>query len=98
MKDFDLIYLNKCSNENDTSGWVYYRVTSVAGLGIQAGQEGSTVRVCRLKWPEFVDLGEVVDTPGTVGYTSAHPNVASLVAQWGIDHEQSILIGVLERS
>jgi hypothetical protein len=96
MKDFDLIYLNKRGNENDTSGWLYYRVTSVTGLGVSAGQEGSTVRVCRVNWPKFADLGEVVDTPGTVAYISAHRNTVNLVSQWGIDHEESVLIGVLE--
>ena len=98
MPDFDLIYLNKRANESDTRDWVYYRTTAVTGLGIGAGDEGSAVRVCRVKWPEFADIGEVIDTPGTVGYTSAHSNVKSLVAQWEIDHEQSVLIGVLERS
>jgi hypothetical protein len=98
MKDFDFIYLNKRGKENDTRAWVYYRTTSTTGLGISAGDEGSTVRVCRLRWPDFSDIGEVIDAPGTVGFTSAHPNVVRLVARWGIDHEQSILIGVLERS
>jgi hypothetical protein len=94
--NIDLIYLNKGENENDTSGWVYYRVTSVEGLGSDAGQEGSTVRVCRVKWPKFEDSGNIIDTPGTVTKNSAHRNTVNLVGQWGIDHDQSILIGVLE--
>jgi hypothetical protein len=44
----------------------------------------------------FADVGEIIDTPGTVGYTSAHPNVVSLVGQWGINHEDSTLIGIME--
>lgn len=92
----NLIYLNKGGNENDTSKWVYYRVTSTTGMGIDAGTEGSTVRVCRVKWPTFADVGDIIDTPGTVGYMSAHPNVVGIVGQWGINHEDSILIGVLE--
>jgi hypothetical protein len=55
MKDFDLIYLNKGGSENDTRGWVYYRTTATTGLGIGAGEEGSTVRVCRVTWPTFAD-------------------------------------------
>jgi hypothetical protein len=51
MKDFDLIYLNKGGNESDTRGWVYYRTTATTGLGIGAGEEGSTVRVCRVTCP-----------------------------------------------
>jgi len=92
----NLIYLNKRGDEGNTRGWVYYRVTSTTGMGIDAGTEGSTVRVCRVKWPTFSDIGDIIDTPGTVGYMSAHPNVVGIVRQWGINHEDSILIGVLE--
>ncbi len=94
--NIDMIFLNKHGNESNTSSWVYYRVTSVEGLGVGAGREGSTVRVCRVKWPKFEDTGEIIDTPGTVAYVSAHRNTVSLVAQWGIDHEESILIGLRE--
>jgi hypothetical protein len=96
MPEFDLIFLNKRGNENDTREWVYYRTAAATGLGIGAGDNGSTVRVCRVKWPEFTDVGEIIDTPGTVGYTSAYLNTVKLVTQWAVDHEQSILIGVRE--
>jgi hypothetical protein len=97
MRELDLIYLNKRGNESDDSEWTYYRTTPVAGLGISAGEDGSTVQVCRVTWPDLKDTAEIVDTPGAVGYTSAHPNVVALLSGWGIDHNKSVLIGVRER-
>ena len=94
----DLIYLNKRGYEQNTGEWVYYRTTAVSGLGIGGGGIGSTVRVCRVKFPDLNDVGEIVDTPGTVGYVSAHPNVVNILKGWGVDHERSILIGVRERN
>ena len=97
MPEADLIYLNKRGSEMDTGEWVYYRTTSVTGLGIGGGDEGSTVRVCRVTFPDLTDVGETVDTPGAVGYNSAHPNVVGILRGWGVEHEQSVLIGVRER-
>ena len=37
----------------------------------------------------------VIDTPGIVGHVTPHLHTL-LQAQWGVDHEKSILIGVLE--
>ncbi len=51
--------------------------------------------MCRVQWPTFADVGEIIDTPGTLAFESAYESTVSLSKQWGIDHEQSILIGVL---
>jgi hypothetical protein len=96
----DQIYLDKRGDESNTSSWVYYRVTSVDSLGNPAGTEGSSVQICRVKWPTFEDIAPVIDTPGQVGYrhTVAYPTAKKILAEWDVDHEQrSILIGSRER-
>jgi len=94
----DEIYVDKHGDEDhlpDT--WTYFRVTSVTGLGNPEGTEGSTIQVCRLKWPTFEDVPPVVDTPGIVALAVAWEAVNTALKNWGIDREESIFIGVRDR-
>ena len=94
----DQIYLDKCGDENASFNWVYYRLTSVDGLGNPAGTEGGTIQICRVRWPSLGDKGTPVDTPGHTGLTVAFPAMNKVLAEWGVDHEnRGILIGLRER-
>lgn len=92
------VYLYKPpETENFVNSWVYYRVDSVRGPNEPAGTLGAPVQMCRLSWPSFADILPMVDTPGVTGLTSAYRQMCSIAKnQWGVDHEQSILIGMLE--
>lgn len=95
---WDLIYLDKHGDaDHYPQSWTYYRIRSTTGLGIPAGDLGSSVQVCRVKWPTFEDIDPPTDTPGVVGYTSAEYNANKLLEQWGVDRKRSILIGSLVR-
>ena len=95
---WDLIYLDKHGDDDHyPQGWTYYRIRSTTGLGIPAGDLGSSVQVCRVKWPTLEDIDPPTDTPGVVGYTSAEYNANKLLEQWGVDRKRSILIGSLVR-
>lgn len=94
----DVIYVDKHGDEDhlpDT--WTYYRITSVTGLGNPEGTEGSTIQVCRVKWPTLEDIPPVNDSPGVVAYASAYEITNSALKQWGIDREKSIVIGLRDR-
>lgn len=94
----DSIYLNKRDDSSMTSDWVYYRVTGAPGLGVPAGKEGASVQICKVKWPDFSDVGSMVDSPGQVAMASAYlKGIQNVVQAWGIEHDESILIGLLER-
>jgi hypothetical protein len=97
--EHDMIMLDKHGDDGrDPDSWTHYRITSVTGLGIPEGQEGSSIQICRLKWPTLEDILPVIDNIGVVGYTSAYQAVNdALSKQWGIDREQSIFIGVRDR-
>jgi len=91
---WDLIYLDKHGDEDHKpQSWTYYRIRPTTGLGIPAGDLGSTVQVCRVKWSTFEDIDTPTDTPGVVGKISAEYNANKLLEQWGVDRERSILIG-----
>lgn len=97
----DSIYLNKRPDSNgeesnNTSDWVYYRITGATGLGVPAGEEGSSVQMCKVTWPHLKDDGPVTDTPGQVALNAAYPGIQKVVAAWGIEHDKSILIGLRE--
>jgi hypothetical protein len=95
----DQIYLDKCSDENPSFNWVYYRLTSVDVLGNPAGRGGSTVQICRVKWPSLGDKGTPRDTPGQGDLTSAFSVTNRVLAEWGVDHEnRGVLIGLRERA
>jgi hypothetical protein len=90
---WDLIYLDKHGDDSYPQNWTYYRIRSTTALGIPAGDMGSAVQVCRVKWPTFEDIDSSIDTPGVVGYTSAGFNAEKLLEQWDVDRNRSILIG-----
>lgn len=94
---WDLIYLDKHGDDAHPQKWTYYRIRSTTGLGIPAGDMGSTVEACRVKWPSFEDIDSPSNTPGVVGYTSAEYNANKLLEQWRVDRMRSILIGSLVR-
>jgi hypothetical protein len=94
----DVIYVDKHGDEDhlpDT--WTYYRITSVTGLGNPEGTEGSTIQVCRLKWPTLEDIHPPTDTQGAVSFEFAYEAVNSALRHWGIEREKSIVIGIRER-
>jgi hypothetical protein len=94
----DMIYLDKRGDDDhNPHTWVYYRITPITGLGVPAGDEGSSVQTCRVTWPALTDIAPVCDAPGTVGMNSAYPNVNKVLEQWGVDRERSTLIGLRER-
>jgi hypothetical protein len=93
----DSIYLNHPGgNQNH---WVYYRLTSLGG------KEGDHIEICLVSWPDFKDIDVVGDekkasviNPGDTGFTSAYPNFTNLLLRkWGVNHEESILIGMRVR-
>ena len=95
---WDLIYLDKHGDDDHSpQSWTYYRIRSTSGLGIPAGQLGSSVEVSRVKWPDFHDIDPPIETPGVVGYTSAEYNANKLLEQWGVNRKRSILIGSVVR-
>jgi hypothetical protein len=95
---WDLIYLDKHGDDDHhPQSWTYYRIRSTTGLGIPAGDMGSAVQVCRVKWPTLEDIDSPTDTPGVVGYTSAEYNANKLLEQWNVDRSRSTLIGSLVR-
>jgi hypothetical protein len=94
----DQIYLDKCGEEQASFNWVYYRLTSVDGLGNPAGKEASTIQICRVGWPSLGDKGTPVDTPSHTSGVAAVPAVNQVLAEWGVDHEnRGALIGLRER-
>jgi hypothetical protein len=101
----DTIWLNKPKGgDSEPDTWVYYRVTPVAGGGQPAGADKSNVEVCRLHWPTLEDLTGfsqdqgIVETAGSVGLVSAELDTTDIVkGKFGIDHRQSILMGIRER-
>jgi len=95
----DQIFLDKCSDENPSFNWVYYRLTSVDVLGSPAGRTGSTVQICRVKWPSLADKGPPLDTPAESDLTAGFPSTNRVLAGWGVDHEnRGVLIGLRERA
>lgn len=95
----DQIYLDKCSDENPSFNWVYYRLTSVDGLGNPAGRGASTIQICRVKWPSLGDKGAPLDTPGQSEHTAGLSATNRVLAEWGVDHQnRGVLIGLRERA
>jgi hypothetical protein len=93
----DQIYLDKGGDENPSFNWVYYRLTPVDEQGNPAGEEGSTIQICRLKWPSLGDMGTPVDAQGRSG-PNTFPSASTVLAEWGVDHEsRGVLIGLRER-
>ena len=77
---------------------MYYRLTSVDGLGNPAGKEGGTIQTCRVRWPSLGDKGTSVATPVHTGPSIVFPTVNKVLAEWGVDHKnRGILIGLRER-
>lgn len=95
---WDLFYLDKHGDDDQPQSWTYYRIRSTTGLGIPAGQLGSSVEICRVRWPDFNDIEPLIETPGVVGCMSAEYNASRLLEQWGVNHDRSILIGSLIRA
>ena len=95
----DSIYLNRRGHDQNTRHWAYYRVTSLGG------DVGDHIQVCLLAWPGLTDIDVVgeetkapVVNPSDTGFTSAYPNLCSLLQnKWNIDHNQSVLIGMRAR-
>ena len=93
-----MIYLDKHGDDDrfpDT--WTYYRITSTTGLGIPEGEEGSSIQVCRVKWPTLEDIPPMTDSIGLVTSDRAYDTVNTLLGRWDIDRERSIVIGVRDR-
>ena len=95
----DMIMLDKQGDDDHfPDNWAYYRITSVTGLGVPEGEEGSTIEVCRVKWPTLEDVPPAIQTVGSVGFAFAYPTVnTALLRQWNIERERSIFIVVRER-
>ena len=94
----DQIYLDKCGDENASFNWVYYRLTLVDALGNPAGKEGSTIQICRVKWPSLGDKGTPVYAPAHTNPSAAFPAMDKVLSGWGVDHEKrGVLIGLCER-
>lgn len=91
------IYLYKPpDNEDFTNSWVYYRIVSIRGPDEAAGKLNAPIQVCKVSWPSFTDIPPMTDTPGITGLTTAYQHMCQLVkSQWGVEHEQSVLIGLL---
>jgi len=95
VPNLDSIYLYKpAETEAETWTWTYYRVRGDF-------ENGGTVQVACVSWPDLKDrkgesgLIDVIDTPGIVGYVTPHLQTL-LREQWGVDHEKSYLIGLIE--
>ena len=81
----DLIYVDK-RDSNWTNEWKYYRVTPIAKTNIE---------VCEVDFPTLLDRCVAPQTPGIVVLEAAHRiNVKLLAKNYGIVHEQAVLIGV----
>ena len=96
--EHDVIYLDKHGDDDhlpDT--WTYYRITSTTGLGIPEGEEGSSIQVCRVKWPTLEDIPPMNDSIGVVAFADAYEIVNAALRQWDIDRKRSIFIGVRDR-
>jgi len=77
------------------NNWLYYRIASY-NMDEPAGTLGAPIEVCRVKWPTFEDVPPATDTTGITGLASAHEQLCRLVKElWGVEHEKSILVGVL---
>lgn len=93
--NFDLIYLNK-KDSSITNDWIYYRLKS-------KGADQDPIEVCKVAWPTFADINLIwdessamVSTPGLTGLSSAYEQICSLLlSQWSVDHNKSIVIGLL---
>jgi hypothetical protein len=49
-----------------------------------------------VSWPTFEDVPPMIDTPGITGLESAHEHQSRLLKeQWAVEHEQSVVIGLL---
>ena len=98
MKDrllIDFIYLNDLDQEHSPDSWLYYRITAIDGPADPAGTLSSALQICRVKWPGFEDIAPATDTPGAVGWNTAHPGTIKFVKNaWGADHEKSVVIGL----
>ena len=81
--------------EKFTNTWIYYRVASVDGEE-PAGTLYAPIEICRVSWPTFRDVPPATDTPGITGLASAYEHQCRLLReQWGVEHEESVLIGFL---
>jgi hypothetical protein len=95
MPNIDVVYLHKpLETEAETRTWTYYRVRG-------SHEMRGTVQVSRVRFPGFDDLADergfsdLIDTPGIVGYVTPHIQTL-LKEQWGVDHDKSSIIGVIE--
>lgn len=100
MSDYNLssIYLYKPPDaEKFTNKWIYYRIDSINGPDEPSGTMFAPIQVCKVQWPTFADIKPMTDTPGITGLESAYEHMCRIAkGQWGVEHEQSILIGFLE--
>lgn len=96
--DVSSIYLYKPpETENFTNTWVYYRVDSINGPDQPSGTMFAPIQICKVQWPTFTDIGPPTDTQGITGLKSVHEQVCRMTKSlWGVEHEQSVLIGFLE--
>jgi hypothetical protein len=90
------IYLYKPPDtENVSNTWIYYRVASVQAAE-PAGTLSAPIQTRRVSWPTFKDIPPMIDTPGITGWNTAYEHQCRLLReQWGVEHEQSVLIGFL---
>jgi hypothetical protein len=81
--------------ENTASSWIYYRVGSV-DADEPRGKLYAPIQVCQVSWPALKDIPPMIDTPGITRLASAYSQVQKLLReQMGVDHESSVLIGLL---
>jgi hypothetical protein len=91
------IYLYKPpQTENYTNTWIYYRVGSVRAEE-PAGTLNAPIQICRVSWPIFEDIPPAADTTGITGLETAFEHTCNLLrGQWGVEHKDSVLIGILD--
>jgi hypothetical protein len=96
LPGLQLIYLYKPpQRENITNTWIYYRIASVDAVE-PGGTLFAPMQARRVSWPTFEDVPPMIDTPGITGLESAHEHQCRLLKeQWAVEHEQSVVIGLL---
>jgi hypothetical protein len=96
---FDAIYLNKRGSDA-TNNWAYYRITSIGG------EDNDPIEACLVSWPAFQDVDSLADestarvwTPGITGLRIARSTLKEFLRnKWGIEHEDSTVIGLIIRN
>jgi hypothetical protein len=88
--NMNLIYLDKRSEDQDTSKWAYYRLKG----DTEDCANGDTALV---SFPDFKDTVPVMTIGPNIGRDALYDDMNTMLKwTWGIDRERSILIGIIE--